>query len=189
MKKIAVSVLFIILVFGLGAQGTVESQASEIPAGVQERMVEPDSAAAPDLDDPLGREVARYGEERILEGTLHYIGGEWYLESGGIRYEMHMGPAGHDSPDLFDEGSSASVRGFFYRDHIAPILIDSTTGQVRFWDEGRFPIWAGRGDLMQRVTVQGERGIEQPYQQRVTVQGERGAPVPLQQNMMQQNTQ
>lgn len=178
MKKTAAAIILILFVFALGAQGTMEDQ--------QYTAVEaPDPQEIPDLDDPVGREVARYGTDETYSGKLFYSHGEWHLEADEIIYELHMGPTGHDAEDLFEENSPAVVRGFVYKDHIAPILIESTTGDISFWNEGRFSRWAGSGERVQQADQQGLRAVDEPYQQRVTVQGERGNPLPNQQDLRQ----
>ena len=177
MKKTVFTLALILLAVSLGAQGSMD------------QYLEPDPGTAPDtvpdIDDPVGREVARYGQMGTLQGKLLYDGDEWHLVTDEIIYEMHMGPAGHDTDDLFEQDSPAEVQGFIYRDHIAPVRINSTTGTVGFWDEGRFPLWAGVGQRIQQADERGLLGTAAPYQQQVIEQGERGNPLPHRQETQQ----
>lgn len=178
MKKTSLIFMMMMLVIALGAQGSMDQYQLETAEDVE--LVE-----VPHVDDPLGREVARYGTMESIRGELRFENGEWYLAGDDVTYELHMGPAGHDTDDLFEQGSRADVRGFVYRDHIAPVLIESTSGPVSFWDEGRYPLWAGSGNRVQQTDMQGTNETAQPYLQRVSVQGERGNPVFLQQDLFQ----
>jgi|GEM_PF-1683061 len=178
MKRIAVTAFLLLFVFAISAQEAIEKQQKSEPY-----------AEIPELDDPVGREVAEYGTRGRLSGILLYKHDEWHLVSEGIVYELHMGPDGHDAAELFEQESAASVDGFIYRDHISPILIESTTGDISFWTEHRFPVWAGEGDRKLQASGQMEQMMGQPYQQRVTTHGERGEPIPMQRNMEQNSFQ
>lgn len=116
----------------------------------------------PDIDDPIGREVSAYGELGTLSGTIYFMNDEWFISDSGVSYEMHMGPIGHDNPDIFIDNSQGTARGFIYKDHISPIFVEAAGEIAEFWREDRFPIWAGSEGGANRVAVRGERGIFEP---------------------------
>ena len=111
---------------------------------------------------PLGRDVARDGQLSTVSGTLAYRNDEWFLDAQRESYELHMGPYGHDESLPFVSGAGAVVNGFVFTDHIAPITVVTAGETYRFWNEGRYPLWAGSGALRNSVTENGgERlGIE-----------------------------
>ncbi len=116
----------------------------------------------PDIDDPVGREVSMYGVLGTLTGNIYTMKGEWFINDSGISYEMHMGPIGHDTPDMFIDNTPGTATGFIYKDHIAPITVETANGTFSFWREDGFPLWAGGEGGANRVAVQGERGIANP---------------------------
>ena len=119
-------------------------------------------AVTADDTAPLGRDVARDGQLSTVSGTLAYRSEEWFLDAQRESYELHMGPYGHDESLPFISGAEAVVRGFVVPNHIAPITVATSGETHRFWNEGRYPLWAGSGALRNSVTENGgERlGIE-----------------------------
>ena len=174
--KLVMLVVGLILTLGVSAQGVTETEQAPGPAEAEPALGGPENP-----DDPLGREVAAFGTLKTLDGILQYFHDEWHLEADSVMYELHMGPTGHDSEDLFPQGTAAAVRGFVLNDHISPVSIRTAELEVRYWTEERHSVWAGSGEGAMRRTdgQQPEEGI-----QRVSEQGERGEAIPLQQRLL-----
>jgi len=83
---------------------------------------------------------------------MRYMNKEWFLECEETTYELHMGPIGHEGELPFREGTTTSVSGFVYGEHIAPIVVANQGTESRFWNENRTPSWAGQGDRRNAVT-------------------------------------
>lgn len=122
-------------------------------------------------DDPSGRIVAARGELTALSGTLVWERDEWFLHTGtGSAYELHLGPYGHREEPVFTAGTPAETEGFVYRDHMAPISVDTDGETHRFWDTNRMPLWAGSGEGGGRVA---QTNPEIPMGQRLAMQEDR----------------
>ncbi len=102
-------------------------------------------------DDVLGRDVARDGAYMSLAGRLLYEHNEWFLRTPESSVELHMGPYGHDESLPFVDGADALVRGFVIPNHMAPISVETGGEQHEFWNEGRYPLWAGSGERRNAV--------------------------------------
>ncbi len=165
MKKMTLVFTLALVVSLLFAAGIREDASPEFvdtePSPVTESAAQSVSMEV-ELDDPSGREVANIGTPGVLEGTLHHVKDEWYLECDGTMYELHMGIYGHNEPDMFTEGAQAVVSGFIYRQHVAPILVKTPQTSRSFWSEDRFPMWAGGGEGRNQVQYSGERGEANP---------------------------
>ncbi len=102
-------------------------------------------------EEPVGREVAAYGDLAEAEGTLNFMRDEWFLTNRDGEFELHMGPFGHTDEPIFAENTNAWIRGFFLGDHIAPVEVRTENETHEFWTVDRFPIWAGSGEGGGRV--------------------------------------
>lgn len=165
MKKMTLVFTLALVVSLLFAAGIREDVSLEIVDAKPHVATESVAFSVPmevELDDPSGREVANIGVPGVLEGTLHHVKDEWYLESDGIMYELHMGIYGHNEPGMFSEGAQAVVSGFIHHQHVAPILIQTPQTSRGFWSEDRFPLWAGGGAGRNQVEYSGERGEANP---------------------------
>jgi hypothetical protein len=165
MKKFTMIIALFVtvsLTFAAGIQEERPLSATDaVPAmgtGADERPAD----TSINLEDPSGKEVATIGVKGTREGTLQFAKDEWYLESNGITYELHMGILGHEEPDMFIKGAPAVISGFIYQHHIAPILIETPQTSKRFWREDRTPVWSGGGGGKNQVAYQGERGETNP---------------------------
>ena len=105
-----------------------------------------------------GRDVARDGELTRLKGTLEYRDNEWFLDTPGGSYEVHMGPLGHEESSAFSTGALAHVWGFAIPEHIAPISVTTDGDVYEFWHEERYPLWAGNGDRRNAAEDRGSDG-------------------------------
>ena len=113
----------------------------------------PTAADQEDHLDPSGRIVAARGSLETLSGMLKWEDDEWHLAlpSGGIMYELHLGPYGHREEPVFTDNTSAEVEGFVYRDHISPVKVITGGETYQFWTTERMPMWAGSGEGGGRV--------------------------------------
>ncbi len=102
-------------------------------------------------DAVLGRDVARDGSIVTLSGSLLYEMDDWMLSTDDGRYELHMGPYGHDESLPLVAGADAWVRGFAIPGHVAPIQIETAGRRLSFWHQGRYPLWAGSGERRHAV--------------------------------------
>jgi hypothetical protein len=103
--------------------------------------------------DVVGRDVASAGVRTVLTGNLEYTDGEWYLDSSGVLYTLHLGRYGDQADKEFKTGTYASVTGFVQGEDIAPIRVENGHAKIDFWTEERMPLWAGNG---QRSNSQGQ---------------------------------
>ena len=103
------------------------------------------SQAAGDTHEVQGRDVAREGILKTFSGVLLHIDTEWYVESEGIRYEMHMGQLGDHADQILIHGVNATLRSFVLGMDMAPIAIEMDGIVLRIWNEDRTPSWAGQG--------------------------------------------
>jgi hypothetical protein len=98
-----------------------------------------------------GRDVAAEGRLATLSGDLLSEDNEWFLVAPDGRYEIHLGPLGHEGTLPFADGTAATLRGFVLPEHIAPITVSADGQSFEFWHEERYPLWAGSGDRKNAV--------------------------------------
>ncbi len=106
---------------------------------------------AADAVAEIGRDVASEGRLTDISGSLAYHDNEWFLHAPDGRYEVHMGPFGHDGALAFTEGASVDMRGFVIPEHIAPVTVTIDDHVYEFWHEERYPLWAGTGERQNAV--------------------------------------
>jgi len=95
---------------------------------------------------PVGRDIARDGALTSIQGEIVRQDGEWYIQSGGDLHQLHMGPYGYANEDFLSREGDVSATGFSVTGHMAPINLEGTTDTVEFWNEARYPQWAGEGE-------------------------------------------
>jgi len=158
MKKITMVMTLALIVSAVSFAAGIQEEHPVHAVETAEEVAATQVAVEVDLDDPSGREVANIGVQGVLKGVMHRDKDEWYLKTDDQLYELHMGVIGHNSPDMFKAGSAAVVTGFIYKNHVAPILVETEQRSEQFWREDRFPIWAGGGGSKNQVEYPGERG-------------------------------
>jgi hypothetical protein len=94
-----------------------------------------------------GSEIAVSGSRIDLEGRLSLKDGEWFLESGGKTYELHLGnyEAAYPGGIALREGATARVSGFAEGLDVAVMTISSEGRAYELRDETGRPAWAGMG--------------------------------------------
>jgi hypothetical protein len=96
-------------------------------------------------EEITGRLVVEQGTQGVLEGVLVLNGTEWELRTQQELFEIHLGQLGHDGTSIsgLKDGAAASLTGYIYGAHIAPIVLESDGIEYRFREEDGSPLWAG----------------------------------------------
>ncbi len=118
------------------------------------------STAAWAGDELSGRDFVERGAIAEIAGNLSQEDGEWYLETDGKTYAVHLGNHEILYPDglTLKAGDSAQVQGYIYGTDIAAIRVISGGMDYAFRSEAGDPLWAGRGRRRNAVESRGERG-------------------------------
>ncbi len=110
---------------------------------------------------PVGRDIARDGGLSSLQGQIVRQDGEWFIQSGTELHQLHMGPYGYANEDFLAGAGDVSATGFSVPGHMAPIQVSGKADAVEFWNEARYPQWAGEGErrnqVEERLGAAGER--------------------------------
>lgn len=108
---------------------------------------------------PVGRDIARDGALTSIQGEIVRQDSEWYIQSGDDLHQLHMGPYGYANEEFLSRESDISATGFAVPGHMAPINLEGTTDTVGFWNEARYPQWAGEGERRNQTDLrQGRDG-------------------------------
>lgn len=94
-----------------------------------------------------GSDYVRMGKLGSINGTLAEEGGEWYLETAQVTYEVHLGNYEVLYPDGLglEAGAQATVQGFIYEDQVSAVSVTTAAGTWKFRSVEGTPLWAGRG--------------------------------------------
>lgn len=103
------------------------------------------SLFAVEQEELVGRDIVELGTVGTVTGTLVAEADEWQLQVGDTLYDLHLGQFGHDGETTaaLEAGAEATVDGFLYGEHIAPITLTTGDTTLRFRDEEGRPLWSG----------------------------------------------
>lgn len=98
-------------------------------------------------EDLSGKDFVEMGELQLLSGTLLYQDDEWYLNSEGDIYEIHLGDHSYrENIDFnFKDNEEAVVCGFKYNNDIAVVFMAKKENSCQLRTIEGKPLWAGQG--------------------------------------------
>ena len=112
--------------------------------------------------DLKGKDIVNGGRLAALNGILRIEDEELYLDAEGKTYQIHKGPEWYSEEIGFSKtsGKTAVIEGFLMADDISPVTI-SVEGKIyRFRDSRGFPLWGGRGNLINRSDSKGYGNLD-----------------------------